>query len=169
MAHANNGIDSLKAWWRGQSQRNKLFIGGGAGLLLLLVIIAIANSGSPGYGPYGPGYPGQGDQGPGYATGYPGEPGTAYSPDGSGPAAGDDPTGYWDRQRSQEQRARGFSDYIRDNDTVRDNTTGEVYTDVPNTAADAAVQSGDYSQVPTAELPTSTPAPAPAEAAAPAE
>ena len=171
MTSPNNSLDGVKKWWRGQSQNNKLLIGGGAALVLLVAIAVIASGGdnSGGYNPYGQGYAGQayqgqgyqgGDQGQGYANqGYPGQVG-AVGQSGGGQAEGDDPTGYWGRQRSQDQQSRAFSGYVRDTNTVQNNETGEVTTDVPNTYADPAIQSGDYSQVPTSELPTTTPAPA---------
>jgi hypothetical protein len=175
MKRANTGLEGVQTWWRGQSPRNKWLIGGTAALLLLLAIISVGGDGAGnngGYNPYAQGDQGQafgpGDQGQGYANpGYPGQ-GGAYGQTDGGQSGGDDPTGYWERQRSQEQQSRAFSGYMRDTDTVRNNETGEVTTDVPNVYADPAIAGGGYSQVPTSELPTTTPAPAEA-APAPAE
>ena len=123
-----------------------------------------AAGGQTGYGPQGyspqaspqQGYPQQAYAQPGYASPAYGQPAA-----GGGGETDSDPTGYWARQRTQDQQAQAFSQYIRDTDTVRDQE-GTVHTDVPQPEADAGIQSGAYSQVPTSELPTSEPAPAPA-------
>jgi hypothetical protein len=195
MAGAGDPLEGVKTWWRGLSPRNKWIIGGGAGLVLLFAIGEAGSGGRSGdvannygYGPYRQGYQGQddqdqgdrgqtyqgqgqgqGDQGQGYANqGYPTQGGAAYGQPGGGQTEGDDPTGYWGRQRAQDQESQAFSGYIRDTNTVRDNETGEVHSDVPNAYADPAIESGAYSQVPTSELPTTTPAPVEA-APAPSE
>jgi hypothetical protein len=64
-------------------------------------------------------------------------------------------SGYWERQKSQDQTNHAFGQYINDTTTVKDNETGERYYDVPNPVADPAVESGNYAVVPTADLPTS--------------
>ncbi|MES1200661.1 MAG: hypothetical protein ABUS57_04345 [Pseudomonadota bacterium] len=82
---------------------------------------------------------------------------------GGGGDSDPDPTGYWARQRSQDQQSLAQQQYMLDQNTVRDNETGTVYSGVDNNVGDAAIASGAYSQVPTAELPTSTPEAAPSE------
>ena len=86
-----------------------------------------------------------GNVAPGYA------PPSYSAPDAGGEA---DPGGYWDRQRSQDQRAQAFSNSMRGNDTIRDTGNGEVST-VSNTEADTAIARGEASEVPTPQLPTS--------------
>jgi hypothetical protein len=156
-------LDGLKARWSALSTRNKWLVGGGA-VVLLLALGSQANG--PQRGPYGP---------PGYANGPQGAPypqggyaAQGYAANGApaqgaGAGADADPTGYWARQRSQDQQSQAFSGYIRDTTTVQDTGNGQVYTDVPNAYADPAVAAGAATPVPTADLPTSYDAPAPSE------
>lgn len=78
------------------------------------------------------------------------------SPGYSAPNAGSEAvtSGYWDRQRSQDQRAQAFSNSMRGNNTIQDTGNGEVST-VSNTEADAAIARGEATEVPTSQLPTS--------------
>jgi len=81
---------------------------------------------------------------------------SGYIPPGySVPDAGGEAvtSGYWDRQRSQDQRAQAFSNSIRDTNTVQDMGNGEVST-VTNTEADTAIARGEAAEVPTSQLPT---------------
>ncbi len=184
-------IQGLSARWKALSTRNKWLVGGGAGLLLVLAASGSQHGGyrndmgGRGQNPYANGPPngaqgyGDGDGSPrqqggdgqayggggyapangGYAPGYQPPP-SQQAANGGGDAANTD--GYWRTQRSNAQRAQAFSDTIRENNTVRNNDDGTITTDVPNAVADPAIASGGYSQVPTSELPTSTPEPAPA-------
>jgi hypothetical protein len=176
-------LDGLKARWSALSTRNKWLVGGG-GVVLLLALGSQADG--PQRGPYGPhgyarGYSNGPNGGgpPGYVNGPQGGPypqggypaggysaGGGYAANGAPAQAGQgdaDPTGYWARQRSQDQQSQAFSGYIRDTTTVQDTGDGQVYSNVPNAAADGAVAAGAATQVPTADLPTSYDAPAPSE------
>lgn len=90
------------------------------------------------------------------ASGYvaPGPTAPGYSAPDAGSAAVTD--GYWERQRSQDQQAQAFDGYINDTNTVRDTQTGQTYSNVSNSVADPAIESGAATQVPTSELPTSS-------------
>lgn len=172
---------SIKTTWNGLSRNQKLAVGGGAFILLALAAASTGHSpranggGGQGYGGYagpaqggGPtqgggdapqGYGGGYAQGPAYqAPAYGGGGQVAYG--GGAPAAdGANTDQYWATQRSNEQRAEAFSQTIRETNTVRD-SDGNVYEGVPNQVADPAIETGNYTQVPTNELPTTTPAPA---------
>ena len=164
-------VDGLKARWANLTPRGKLLVAGGGGALLLLVVAA-GNQGGPAPGQFGPGgYASRGGYGPGSDGGYQGAgfqggryQGAAPSYGAGSVAANDgdaaDPTGYWARQRSQDQQAQAFGGYINDTTTVRDGD-GTVHADVSNTYADPAIANGSVTAVPTSELPTSTPEPAP--------
>ena len=80
--------------------------------------------------------------------------GGGYTPGGSDSGA-DVTSGYWERQESQDRTNHAFDQYINDTTTVRETETGTVYNDVSNDIANPAVESGGYTPVPTAELPTS--------------
>jgi hypothetical protein len=174
-------VMSLKSTWDGYSTKKKWLIGGGGALLLLIVAASQqphpgpapgpspGPNGGGGYQQGGQAYQGGGDQQQG-GPAYQGGGGAPYVAPQGGYAAGAVPPApdysnndqYWATQRSNEQRARAYDETIRETNTVRDNDTGTVYTDVPNQVADPAIQTGNYSEVPTNELPTTTPAPAPA-------
>ena len=106
--------------------------------------------------PAQPGMPG--DQAYGGAP-YSGQPQPGYG-GGVAPAAQDSgPSAYQQafeaQQRSQDQRSQAFGEMIRDQTTIQDNQTGQVYTGVDNSIANPAMESGSYSAVPTSELPVS--------------
>ena len=85
----------------------------------------------------------------GYPAGGVAPAGTATGPD--------DTMSRWEaNQRVQDRAAAAFDQNIRGESTVRDTTTGEVVTEVSNPAADAAVDSGAATIVPTSELPVSS-------------
>ena len=158
-----------------------LILGGGAlfGILILSIgaLAVIARSSAPAVAqPQEQGYAqSQGySQGQGFSQGYNQEEtqmpqGGGYAPAPSGyvasgasaPDAGNDAinNGYWERQRSQDQQAQAFDGYVNDTNALRDTQTGEVHSDVSNSVADPAIQSGAATEVPTSELPTSEPAP----------
>ena len=169
---------SIKTAWNGLSRNKKLAVGGGAVLLLVIAAASASHPPRPNDGGGGPGYGGYAGPGGGYYQGQApheyGVPGGGQGrPEsyGGGPLAfgggaapapaadGANTDQYWATQRSNEQRAEAFSQTIRETNTVRDND-GNVYEGVPNQAADPAIDSGNYTQVPTNQLPTSTPAPA---------
>ena len=78
-----------------------------------------------------------------------------YAPSGGASEGADVTSGYWARQESQDRTNHAFDQYINDTTTVRETGTGTVYNDVSNDIANPAVESGGYTPVPTAELPTS--------------
>jgi hypothetical protein len=157
-----------------------LFIVGGGALLLMLFFGHTAPAASGGQGQYGQGQYGQGrrdeaDNQTGQRDG-PVPSGGGYGSSGdtpSGPASGggDVTSGYWDRQRSQDQSAQAFDNTIRDQNTVRDTGDGTVRT-MDNQAADQNIANGTATQVPTDQMPTSydaTPSTAPEAAPASGE
>jgi len=72
-----------------------------------------------------------------------------------GTGSADLDNGYWERQRSQDQRAQAFDGYINDTTTVKDTETGEIHSDVSNDIANPAIESGAATEVATSDLPTS--------------
>ena len=172
---------SIKTTWDGLSRNKKIAIGVG-GFVLLALAAASSNhpvrpngGGGPGYGGYpgpaqGGGYAQGGGAPQGYGGGYAQGPayqapapvfGGGQAAEGAATPSADGPNTdqYWATQRSNAQQAEAFSQTIRETNTVRD-SDGNVYEGVPNQVADPAIESGNYTQVPTNELPTSTPAPA---------
>jgi hypothetical protein len=163
-------LDAAKASWAKLTPRKKLIVAGGAAVLVLLA--AAGSQGGRADDSYSGGYHNGGYQGEQQPSGYSGGDGPAGGyqsagypngtvADGGAHDAGGgdaDPNGYWARQRSQDQQAQAFGGYINDTTTVKDNN-GDIHTDVPNQQADPAIAAGEATQVPTAELPTSTPEP----------
>ena len=165
-------------------RRNALRLALGGGLVLLLLILGFgtlaslssggrsqANSayqterGSDYSVPGGSGYSEPGGSGysePGMNS--PGSYGAAPS-DGTAPdsSSADANSRYWNTQHSNDQLSQARSNEILDNTTVRDTGNGEVST-LSNSQADPAIAAGNATEVPTAELPTSSdPAPAASE------
>ena len=159
-----------------------LTLGGGSVLLLLILgfgTLASLSSGGPsqansayqtqdgsGYSvPGGSDYSMQGGSGysePGMNSpgGYGAAPSNGTAPDSS---SADVNSRYWDAQHSNDQLSQARSNEMLDNTTVRDTGNGEVST-LSNSQADPAIAAGNATEVPTAELPTSSdPAPAASE------
>ena len=159
-----------------------LALGGGSVLLLLILgfgTLASLSSGGPsqansayqtqdgsGYSvPGGSDYSMQGGSGysePGMNSpgGYGAAPSNGTAPDSS---SADVNSRYWDAQHSNDQLSQARSNEMLDNTTVRDTGNGEVST-LSNSQADPAIAAGNATEVPTAELPTSSdPAPAASE------
>ena len=105
----------------------------------------------------GSGYSEPGMNSPG---GYGAAPSNGTAPDSS---SADVNSRYWDAQHSNDQLSQARSNEMLDNTTVRDTGNGEVST-LSNSQADPAIAAGNATEVPTAELPTSSdPAPAASE------
>ena len=159
-----------------------LALGGGSVLLLLILgfgTLASLSSGGPSQAnsayqtqdgsdysvPGGSGYSMQGGSGysePGMNSpgGYGAAPSNGTAPDSS---SADVNSRYWDAQHSNDQLSQARSNEMLDNTTVRDTGNGEVST-LSNSQADPAIAAGNATEVPTAELPTSSdPAPAASE------
>ena len=164
-------------------RRNSLRLALGGGLVLLLILgfgtlaslssggRSQANSayqtergsdysvpGGSGYSePGGSGYSEPGMNSPGS---YGAAPSNGTAPDSS---SADANSRYWNTQHSNDQLSQARSNEILDNTTVRDTGNGEVST-LSNSQADPAIAAGNATEVPTAELPTSSdPAPAASE------
>ena len=157
-------------------RRNALRLALGGGLVLLLLILGFgtlaslssggqsqANSayqterGSDYSVPGGSGYSEPGMNSPGS---YGAAPSNGTAPDSS---SADANSRYWNTQHSNDQLSQARSNEILDNTTVRDTGNGEVST-LSNSQADPAIAAGNATEVPTAELPTSSdPAPAASE------
>lgn len=159
-----------------------LALGGGSVLLLLILgfgtLASLSNGGRsqansayqtqdgsdysvPGGSDYsmqgGSGYSEPGMNSPG---GYGAAPSNGTAPDSS---SADVNSRYWDAQHSNDQLSQARSNEMLDNTTVRDTGNGEVST-LSNSQADPAIAAGNATEVPTAELPTSSdPAPAASE------
>jgi len=159
-----------------------LALGGGSVLLLLILgfgTLASLSSGGPSQAnsayqtqdgsdysvPGGSDYSMQGGSGysePGMNSpgGYGAAPSNGTAPDSS---SADVNSRYWDAQHSNDQLSQARSNEMLDNTTVRDTGNGEVST-LSNSQADPAIAAGNATEVPTAELPTSSdPAPAASE------
>jgi len=159
-----------------------LTLGGGSVLLLLILgfgTLASLSSGGPSQAnsayqtqdgsdysvPGGSDYSMQGGSGysePGMNSpgGYGAAPSNGTAPDSS---SADVNSRYWDAQHSNDQLSQARSNEMLDNTTVRDTGNGEVST-LSNSQADPAIAAGNATEVPTAELPTSSdPAPAASE------
>ena len=107
--------------------------------------------------PGGSGYSEPGMNSPG---GYGAAPSNGTAPDSS---SADVNSRYWNAQHSNDQLSQARSNEMLDNTTVRDTGNGEVST-LSNSQADPAIAAGNATEVPTAELPTSSdPAPAASE------
>ena len=105
----------------------------------------------------GSGYSEPGMNSPG---GYGAAPSNGTAPDSS---SEDVNSRYWDAQHSNDQLSQARSNEMLDNTTVRDTGNGEVST-LSNSQADPAIAAGNATEVPTAQLPTSSdPAPAASE------
>ena len=105
----------------------------------------------------GSGYSEPGMNSPG---GYGAAPSNGTAPDSS---SADVNSRYWNAQHSNDQLSQARSNEMLDNTTVRDTGNGEVST-LSNSQADPAIAAGNATEVPTAELPTSSdPAPAASE------
>jgi hypothetical protein len=143
-------FDDIKAKWNALSTGKKWLTGG---IAALVVLAALGSSDDPDQ-PY-QGYRGNGGQAVMGPNGVPipvQQSGPGYAPADS--SAHDAQLRDWEsNQRSQSQMAKGFNQMISDQDTIRDNDTGRVYSDVDGAVAQGAVDSGSYSSVPTAELP----------------
>ena len=159
-----------------------LALGGGSVLLLLILgfgTLASLSSGGPSQAnsayqtqdgsdysvPGGSDYSMQG--GSGYSEPGMNSPGSygAASSNGTAPdsSSADVNSRYWDAQHSNDQLSQARSNEMLDNTTVRDTGNGEVST-LSNSQADPAIAAGNATEVPTAELPTSSdPAPAASE------
>jgi len=151
-----------------------LTLGGGSVLLLLILgfgTLASLSSGGPSQANSayqtqdgsdysmqgGSGYSEPGMNSPG---GYGAAPSNGTAPDSS---SADVNSRYWDAQHSNDQLSQARSNEMLDNTTVRDTGNGEVST-LSNSQADPAIAAGNATEVPTAELPTSSdPAPAASE------
>ena len=151
-----------------------LALGGGSVLLLLILgfgTLASLSSGGPSQANSayqtqdgsdysmqgGSGYSEPGMNSPG---GYGAAPSNGTAPDSS---SADVNSRYWDAQHSNDQLSQARSNEMLDNTTVRDTGNGEVST-LSNSQADPAIAAGNATEVPTAELPTSSdPAPAASE------
>lgn len=159
-----------------------LALGGGSVLLLLILgfgTLASLSSGGPSQAnsayqtqdgsdysvPGGSDYSMQGGSGysePGMNSpgGYGAAPSNGTAPDSS---SADVNSRYWNAQHSNDQLSQARSNEMLDNTTVRDTGNGEVST-LSNSQADPAIAAGNATEVPTAELPTSSdPAPAASE------
>ena len=159
-----------------------LTLGGGSVLLLLILgfgTLASLSSGGPSQAnsayqtqdgsdysvPGGSDYSMQGGSGysePGMNSpgSYGAAPSNGTAPDSS---SADVNSRYWDAQHSNDQLSQARSNEMLDNTTVRDTGNGEVST-LSNSQADPAIAAGNATEVPTAELPTSSdPAPAASE------
>jgi hypothetical protein len=176
-------FDDLKARWSGYSTRKKWTIAG-VGALVCVAAAGAGNpndqgparggagsqfAGRGGYAGEGPsegqqysgaGYAGAAPAGGGmggYAAGGVGGYAGAAPVAAGGAAAPDDTMSRWEaNERVQDRAAAAFDQNIRDESTVRDTGTGEVVSGVSNPAADAAVDSGAATVVPTSELPVSS-------------
>ena len=151
-----------------------LALGGGSVLLLLILgfgTLASLSSGGPSQAnsayqtqdgsdysvPGGSGYSEPGMNSPGS---YGAAPSNGTAPDSS---SADVNSRYWNAQHSNDQLSQARSNEMLDNTTVRDTGNGEVST-LSNSQADPAIAAGNATEVPTAELPTSSdPAPAASE------
>ena len=151
-----------------------LALGGGSVLLLLILgfgTLASLSSGGPSQAnsayqtqdgsdysvPGGSGYSEPGMNSPGS---YGAAPSNGTAPDSS---SADANSRYWNAQHSNDQLSQARSNEMLDNTTVRDTGNGEVGT-LSNSQADPAIAAGNATEVPTAELPTSSdPAPAASE------
>ena len=151
-----------------------LTLGGGSVLLLLILgfgTLASLSSGGPSQAnsayqtqggsdysvPGGSGYSEPGMNSPGS---YGAAPSNGTAPDSS---SADVNSRYWNVQHSNDQLSQARSNEMLDNTTVRDTGNGEVST-LSNSQADPAIAAGNATEVPTAELPTSSdPAPAASE------
>ena len=151
-----------------------LTLGGGSVLLLLILgfgTLASLSSGGPSQANSayqtqdgsdysmqgGSGYSEPGMNSPG---GYGAAPSNGTAPDSS---SADVNSRYWNAQHSNDQLSQARSNEMLDNTTVRDTGNGEVST-LSNSQADPAIAAGNATEVPTAELPTSSdPAPAASE------
>ena len=151
-----------------------LALGGGSVLLLLILgfgTLASLSSGGPSQAnsayqtqdgsdysvPGGSGYSEPGMNSPGS---YGAAPSNGTAPDSS---SADANSRYWNAQHSNDQLSQARSNEMLDNTTVRDTGNGEVST-LSNSQADPAIAAGNATEVPTAELPTSSdPAPAASE------
>ena len=159
-----------------------LALGGGSVLLLLILgfgTLASLSSGGPSQAnsayqtqdgsdysvPGGSDYSMQGGSGysePGMNSpgGYGAAPSNGTASDSS---SADVNSRYWNAQHSNDQLSQARSNEMLDNTTVRDTGNGEVST-LSNSQADPAIAAGNATEVPTAELPTSSdPAPAASE------
>jgi len=159
-----------------------LALGGGSVLLLLILgfgTLASLSSGGPSQAnsayqtqggsdysvpggsdysvPGGSGYSEPGMNSPGS---YGAAPSNGTAPDSS---SADVNSRYWNAQHSNDQLSQARSNEMLDNTTVRDTGNGEVST-LSNSQANPAIAAGNATEVPTAELPTSSdPAPAASE------
>ena len=151
-----------------------LALGGGSVLLLLILgfgTLASLSSGGPSQANSayqtqdgsdysmqgGSGYSEPGMNSPGS---YGAAPSNGTAPDSS---SADVNSRYWNAQHSNDQLSQARSNEMLDNTTVRDTGNGEVST-LSNSQADPAIAAGNATEVPTAELPTSSdPAPAASE------
>lgn len=151
-----------------------LTLGGGSVLLLLILgfgTLASLSSGGPSQANSayqtqdgsdysmqgGSGYSEPGMNSPGS---YGAAPSNGTAPDSS---SADVNSRYWNAQHSNDQLSQARSNEMLDNTTVRDTGNGEVST-LSNSQADPAIAAGNATEVPTAELPTSSdPAPAASE------
>lgn len=163
-------FDNIKVRWHGNSARKKWTIAG-IGAVLCITFVSGDHNGSrdifrgatdttgyataraaPGYQTM-QGYAG-GYGGPAYAGG--GAPtDSAASTRGSATVM----SGWHHNQDVEARAARAYDQNIRDESTIRSTEDGQVYSGVSNPVADSAVESGAATQVPTAELPTTTTAP----------
>lgn len=111
-----------------------------------------AQGGQPNYGAMQEGNYPQNYQGmPNYAVA-PAYGGVA--PAYSGGGSPDNGMAEWEaNQRRQSQSVAAFNQNIREEDTIRDTNTGQVYSGVDAGVAASAVESGSYTSVPTSELP----------------
>ena len=151
-----------------------LTLGGGSVLLLLILgfgTLASLSSGGPSQA--NSAYQTQGGSdysvpgGSGYSEPGMNSPGSygAASSNGTAPdsSSADVNSRYWNAQHSNDQLSQARSNEMLDNTTVRDTGNGEVST-LSNSQADPAIAAGNATEVPTAELPTSSdPAPAASE------
>lgn len=160
-------FDDIKARWQGYSPRKKWTIA----VVGTVLSISVANGDHDGSGgrnvPPGHesagrmfgGLPQPGLGGTYAGAGYGGSSNAGRGLNGgttSDDAPVDVTSGWRHNQAVQDRAASAFDQNIRDESTIRSSNNGEVYSGVSNPVADGAVESGAATQVPTAELPTST-------------